>query len=234
MSNSRWTGARLLAAAAILTTAGALLLHLGLRAPAADRSAGSPGPRPRIVAAAGSPAPPASPPEGPNAVAGPSPSGHGAPGPPATDAASAPSEPARPTQPGTASAPGELPPPDSGPAADPIIQRALDRASTPDLPVRDEQRLLALGRTAWLGETARYTRVRIQAATARLDATPVAQPSPGTPQTHRPVATTGPVRAVVRAVVRLVWAGADPAGSFLDGRTATVLYTQNGESWNRI
>lgn len=129
------------------------------------------------------------------------------------------------------SGPSELPPPDSGPAADPIIQQALDRASAPDLPARDEQRLLALGRTAWLGETAGYTRVRIQAATARRDTTPVARTSPGTPQTHRPVATTGPVRAVVR----LVWAGADPAGTFLDGRTATVLYTQNGAgAWNRL
>ncbi|MGI5451379.1 hypothetical protein ACQEVM_37605 [Streptomyces sp. CA-243310] len=159
-------------------------------------------------------------------MAGPSPTGHGAPGQPAADAASAPAEPARPTQPGTASAPGELPPPDSGPAADPIIQRALDRASAPDLPARDEQRLLTLGRTAWLGETARYTRVRIQAATARRDTTPTPRTSTGRHQT--------PQKAPPRAVVRLVWAGADPAGTFLDGRTATVLYTQNGESWNRI
>ncbi|MEV6574865.1 hypothetical protein [Streptomyces sp. NPDC051577] len=151
---------------------------------------------------------------------GSSPTGHSAPGQPATDAASAPSEPARPTQSGAASGPGELPPPDSGPAADPIIQRALDRASAPDLTARDEQRLLVLGRTAWLGETAGYTRVRIQAATARRDTTPTPQAS-----------TTAPVRAVVR----LVWAGADPAGTFLDGRTATVNYTQNGAgAWNRI
>ncbi|MER6521824.1 MULTISPECIES: hypothetical protein [unclassified Streptomyces] len=153
-------------------------------------------------------------------MASPSPTGHGAPGQPAADAASAPSEPARPEQPGAASAPDELPPPDSGPAADPIIQRALDRVSAPDLPARDEQRLLTLGRTAWLGETARYARVRIQAATARRDTTPTPQASTGAP---------------VRAVVRLVWAGADPAGTFLDGRTATVLYTQNGAgAWNRI
>ncbi|MFF3431435.1 hypothetical protein [Streptomyces sp. NPDC002602] len=227
MNTSRWTGGRLLAAAAILTTAGTLLIHQGLRAPAADRSTGSPGPR--TVAIANAPASPASQPEARDAVAGPSPTGHGAPGQPAADAASAPSGPARPTQSGAASAPGELPPPDSGPAADPIIQRALDRASTPDLPARDEQRLLALGRAAWLGETAGYTRVRIQAATARRDTTPTPQAPTGTPQTHQQVAATPPVRAVVR----LVWAGADPAGTFLDGRTATVLYTRNGESWNR-
>ncbi|WP_053676728.1 hypothetical protein [Streptomyces sp. WM4235] len=229
MNTSRWTGGRLLAAAAILTTAGTLLLHLGLRTPTADRSARSPGPR--IVAAADSPAPPASPPEGRDAGAGSSPTGHGAPGPPAADAASAPSEPARPEQSGAASAPGELPPPDSGPAADPIIQQALDRAGAPDLPARDEQRLLTLGRAAWLGETAGYARVRIQAATARRDTTPPLRASTGTPQTHPQVAATPPVRAVVR----LVWAGADPAGTFLDGRTATVLYTQNGAgAWDRI
>ncbi|MBT2612734.1 hypothetical protein J7I97_32070 [Streptomyces sp. ISL-87] len=116
----------------------------------------------------------------------------------------------------------ELPPPGSGPAADPLIQQALDRASAPDLPAGDEQRLLALGRTAWLGETAGYTQVRIQAATARRDTTPTPT---GTPEQQTP--------ASVRAVVRLVWAGADRAGTFLDGRTATVHYTQNGESWNR-
>ncbi|MEU3315795.1 hypothetical protein ABZ743_24405 [Streptomyces sp. NPDC006662] len=112
----------------------------------------------------------------------------------------------------------ELPPPGSGPAADPIIQQVLDQASTPDLPPADERRLLELGRTAWTAETAGYTQVRIQAATARRDTT----------------AADGGERTQEQAVVRLVWAGADPAGTFLDGRTATLHYTQNGQgSWNR-
>ncbi|MFF4371497.1 hypothetical protein [Streptomyces sp. NPDC001594] len=112
----------------------------------------------------------------------------------------------------------ELPPPGSGPAADPIIQQALDQASTPDLPPDDEQRLLELGRTAWTAETTGYTQVRIQAATARRDTT----------------APAGGERTQVQAVVRLVWAGADPAGTFLDGRTAALHYTQNGQgSWKR-
>ncbi|WP_240801954.1 hypothetical protein [Streptomyces sp. A1136] len=114
----------------------------------------------------------------------------------------------------------ELPPPGSGPAADPLIQQALDQASTRDLPADEEQRLLDLGRTAWLGETAGYSQVRIQAATARRDNTPAVDPHAQHP---------------LRAVVRLVWAGADPAGTFLDGRTATVTFAQNGDrSWTRI
>lgn len=69
------------------------------------------------------------------------------------------------------------------------------------------------GRSAWQAETARYTRMRIQAVTARRE--------PGT--------TDGQVRAVVR----LVWAGADPAGTYLDNRPAALSYVQNGHQWNR-
>ncbi|MFG2753938.1 hypothetical protein [Streptomyces xanthophaeus] len=112
---------------------------------------------------------------------------------------------------------GELPPPGSGPAADPLIQQALDQASRADLPPDDERRLLDAARSAWLAETSAYTQVHIQAATARRD--------------------TGPGSAggtEVRAVVRLVWAGADPAGTLLDGRTAALYYTQTGDgSWKR-
>ncbi|MFD3328616.1 hypothetical protein [Streptomyces sp. NPDC058701] len=116
-----------------------------------------------------------------------------------------------------ASSASELPPPGSGPAADPIIQQSLDGASPPDLPSPDEKHLLAAGRTAWSAETAGYTQVRIQATTARREST-------------APAARGGREAAVVR----LVWAGADPAGTFLDGRTATVRYTRNGEgSWEQ-
>ncbi|MFF4429804.1 hypothetical protein ACFYZ4_11635 [Streptomyces sp. NPDC001513] len=116
--------------------------------------------------------------------------------------------------PGRLAATRELPPPGSGPAADPLIQQALDRASPPDLPPDIAQHLVSAGRTAWLAETAGYTQVRIQAATARRD-------------------TAAPTRRE-SAVVRLVWAGADRAGTFLDGRTAAVHFTQNEEgSWDR-
>ncbi|MER7828032.1 hypothetical protein ABTX85_36365 [Streptomyces sp. NPDC096097] len=104
----------------------------------------------------------------------------------------------------------ELPPPGEGPAADPLIQQALDLAGRPDLPPADEQHLVTAGRAAWPAETVRYTQVRIQAVTAR-----------------RETDSDG-------AVVRVVWAGADPAGTYLDGRTAALHYIRNGEgSWTR-
>ncbi|MGW6412296.1 hypothetical protein ACWF95_34595 [Streptomyces vinaceus] len=110
-----------------------------------------------------------------------------------------------------------MPHPGSGEAADRFIQQAMDDASRHDLPRTDEERLLRQGRAAWLAETAAYTQVRIQAATARRD------PENSTDTGGR-----------ARAVVRLVWAGADPAGTLLDGRTAAVHFTQNGDgSWNR-
>ncbi|MGW2994590.1 hypothetical protein ACWDA9_23435 [Streptomyces sp. NPDC001193] len=93
----------------------------------------------------------------------------------------------------------------------------MDDASRQDLALVDEELLLRQGRAAWLVETAEYTQVRIQAATARLD-----------------TASSTDTGGRAQAVVRLVWAGADPSGTFLDGRTAAVHFTQNGDgSWNR-
>ncbi|WP_327733390.1 hypothetical protein OG749_05425 [Streptomyces nojiriensis] len=112
--------------------------------------------------------------------------------------------------PGGATPASELPPPGEGPAADPLIQQALDRASRSDLPPADEQYLVTAGHAAWLAETVRYTQVRIQATTARRESD-----------------RDG-------AVVHLVWAGADPAGTYLDGRAAALHYIRNGEgSWTR-
>ncbi|MFD6181954.1 hypothetical protein [Streptomyces goshikiensis] len=94
----------------------------------------------------------------------------------------------------------------------------MDEASPRDLPPADEALLVRQGRAAWLAEAARYTRVRIQAVTARRD-TPTAADGGGPG----------------RAVVRLVWAGADPAGTFLDGRPGTVHFTRNGDgSWKQM
>ncbi|MER7467893.1 hypothetical protein [Streptomyces sp. NPDC097981] len=197
-------GGRPLAAAIALTAAGALLTYTGLHHPGPAQQA--------------APYQEAAPAAAPAASAGPalpSPSqaapGPGTPAVPATPKASR--EPDGPA-PQTSSTPGELPPPGSGPAADPLIQQALDRASSPDLAPDDERALLDAGRAAWLAETVGYTQVRIQAATARRN------PEPGDGQR--------------RAVVRLVWAGADPAGTLLDGRPAALLYAQNGNgSWKR-
>ncbi|MFI1154743.1 hypothetical protein [Streptomyces sp. NPDC020817] len=197
-------GGRPLAAALALATAGALLTYTGLHHTGPAQQAAP------YQEAAPAPAPAAS-----AGLALPSPS----------RAAASPGTQAVPTIPKASpqpdgpaprvnSTPGELPPPGSGPAAAPLIQRALDRVSSPDLAPDDERALLDAGRAAWLAETVGYTRVRIQAATARRN--------------------LNAADGQLGAVVRLVWAGADPAGTLLDGRPATLLYTQNGKgSWKR-
>lgn len=219
MNTPGWSGGRLLAVALLLTATGACLLYAGLGD--TTSAAGPLGPRTQ-GAASWHPAvrvtPSASPPGGqadPMASPEPQISRQNSPGSVPTPSVSGAISPAPVLR--------ELPPPGSGPAADPLIQQALDQASAPDLSPTAEQQVLALGRTAWLAETAGYKQVRIQAATARRD-TP--------PTTGAPSGAGG--RYTVLAVVRLVWAGADPAGTFMDGRTATVRFTQNGEgTWNR-
>ncbi|MFH9118538.1 hypothetical protein [Streptomyces globisporus] len=118
-----------------------------------------------------------------------------------------------------------LPPSMSGPTADPVVQRALDGAVPADLPTRIAHEVAELGVEVWLAEvtgrgrerwpdyfsdrgarTAFYTRVRVQATIGRKD--PV---GPG-------------------AAVHLVWAGAGPAGTFMDGRTATVRFIRDERS----
>ncbi|MET9669612.1 hypothetical protein ABZY19_30305 [Streptomyces sp. NPDC006475] len=137
--------------------------------------------------------------------------------------------PSRPASVGATPA-GALPPPGSGPAADPSVQRALERAMPRDLPAGLSSRLATLSRAVWAAEvtgigrqkwprhftqpaTAAYTRVRIQAAVARRDP-------------HQP--------GTKAAVVHLVWAGADPSGTYLDGRPATVRFTREGATWNPV
>ncbi|MEU9087493.1 hypothetical protein [Streptomyces sp. NPDC048357] len=205
-----WTGGRLVAAAIVLACAGSWLLSTGITRPTGStRSAAPAAVAPKVPAEA-------APASGTSQAA---PSGEGAVSALSSavpDASPRPSgtQPAGAAEPGGPAAASELPPPGSGPAADPLIQQALDQASPPDLPSATAQQLVSEGRTAWLAETAGYTQVRIQAATARRDtAAPAGQES---------------------AVVRLVWAGADRAGTFLDGRTAAVHFTHNGEgSWDR-
>ncbi|MFC9816069.1 hypothetical protein ACFVJM_28880 [Streptomyces virginiae] len=208
-TTSWWTGGRLLAAAVLLAGAGIWMLSTGLTPTTIEPTANSPGlaaptDRPEPAAPARPASSNASAPTMTPEVVTPSESPR-----PATAAATA-TSPSPAGSPGGAAPASELPPPGSGPAADPLIQQALDQASRPDLPPADEQHLVTAGRAAWLAETVRYTQVRIQAATAR--------------------------RAPDRdgAVVRLVWAGADPAGTYLDGRTAALHYIRNGEgSWTR-
>jgi hypothetical protein len=123
-----------------------------------------------------------------------------------------------------------LPPAGSGPAADGQVQRALDQAVPQDLSPALSRQLAALGRRVWLAEVtgagrvawpayfsgrsadAVYSQVRVQAVIARQEN----------------LGARG-------AVVRLVWAGADPSGSYLEDRTATVHLTRQGDgSWEPV
>lgn len=153
---------------------------------------------------------------------------------PAADAgppvAKGPAEPVHGSASPSAPAPEEvLPEPGAGPRADPLIQAALERAVPADLAPADEQRLTTLGRAVWLAEitgadrtkwpgyfpdpgmTSGYSRVRIQGLIARRD-----------------------TKHQTDAVVHLVWAGADPSGTFLDGRTATLRFTRQEGTWTPV
>ncbi|MFD4972795.1 hypothetical protein [Streptomyces sp. NPDC058424] len=144
-----------------------------------------------------------------------------APGRPTPEAAHHNSEAAGSRQPARAS---ELPPHGEGPAGDAAIQKALEAAWPADLPAGDERWLLAagrdllradatgIGRAKWpdvfpdsgrgLAPAFATARFRIQAAIARRD------------------------RADDRAVVHLVWAGADRGGTFTDGRISDWCFTR--------
>ncbi|MFD6297613.1 hypothetical protein ACFWFU_22645 [Streptomyces sp. NPDC060235] len=127
-----------------------------------------------------------------------------------------------------------LPPHGGGPAGDRAVQHALETAWPADLSPVDEQRLRVLGasllradatgvgRSRWprLFDSAEQAiapafataRFRVQAVIARRD---------------------GPAG---RAVVHLVWAGADRGGSFTDGRITDLQFvrsvTKGGARWS--
>ncbi|MFJ8870547.1 hypothetical protein ACIRD6_32945 [Streptomyces sp. NPDC102473] len=77
--------------------------------------------------------------------------------------------------------------------------------------------LTGAGRSKWPDyfpdspSAAVYSRVRIQALIARRDDSDQAD-----------------------AVVHLVWAGADPAGTFMDGRTAILRFTRQAGAWTPV
>jgi hypothetical protein len=124
-------------------------------------------------------------------------------------------------QPASASA---LPPHGEGVAGDAVIQKSLEDAWPADLAADDERKLLAAGRgllradatgvgrakwTALFGDPDRAiapafatARFRIQAAIARRDGSPN------------------------RAVVHLVWAGADRGGTYTDRRITDWYFTR--------
>ncbi|MCQ4214584.1 hypothetical protein [Streptomyces longispororuber] len=118
----------------------------------------------------------------------------------------------------------DLPPRGEGMAGDRAIRRLLNRSWPADLPAGQARTLVALGRKVLLADLTglgrrsfptafptpagrpgavapAFTRIRIQAAIARKD--------PAAP---------------ARAVVHLVWAGADRGGTYTDGRLTDLTF----------
>ncbi|MEU8893696.1 hypothetical protein [Streptomyces sp. NPDC048442] len=180
----------------MLLAAGVVLAMLGVILLREPAPQAPPAPRPQAVTPSGAP----------RGVGIPAPAGAGATG---RTAATEPSAPG--------AGPGVLPAPGEGPQGDWAVQRVLRAAVADDLPPRTARLLAGLGRAVLVAETTgrgrhlwparfppgqpvkAFTRVRIQAAAARAD-------GPG------------------RAAVHLVWAGADPAGTYRDGRPATLRF----------
>ncbi|MDG4859304.1 hypothetical protein P8605_14240 [Streptomyces sp. T-3] len=120
----------------------------------------------------------------------------------------------------------ELPPRGEGRTGDRAIQNVLEQTWPKDLPPAAEQELLAAGRALLLADTTgvgrdkwptvfgspregdagvvapAFSRLRVQAAIARRSTRPG------------------------RAVVHLVWAGADRGGTYADGRISDFVFTQ--------
>ncbi|TLS45765.1 hypothetical protein FE633_13465 [Streptomyces montanus] len=141
-------------------------------------------------------------------------------------AASSPSDhkPTDSTPPGQAALESVLPPHGEGAAGDQAIQKALEAAWPADLPAGDERQLLTagrallradatgIGRANWpalfpsrkqaVAPAFATSRFRIQAAIARRD------------------------RSSAKAVVHLVWAGADRGGTYTDGRITDLHFTR--------
>ncbi|MGW8767852.1 hypothetical protein ACWGN5_35810 [Streptomyces sp. NPDC055815] len=125
--------------------------------------------------------------------------------------------------------PSDRPVSGDGPAGDYAIQRLLDRSTPTDLPPTTARHLARLATRVWIAETtgtgratwpayfngndlrAPYHDVRVQAAIAHQAGQPAG-----------------------RAEVRLVWAGADAAGEFRDGRTAHVLLELHHNEWEPV
>ncbi|MFH8737587.1 hypothetical protein [Streptomyces sp. NPDC017964] len=126
-----------------------------------------------------------------------------------------------------------MPPRGEGRAGDRQIQEVLERSWPADLPKRQAADLVSVGRAVLIADVTgvgrdrfptafpahsgplvapAFSRVRIQAAIARKDTMPG------------------------RAVVHLVWAGADRGGTYTDGRLADLTFNhrQGDAAWTPL
>ncbi|MFF0794713.1 hypothetical protein [Streptomyces spiralis] len=117
-----------------------------------------------------------------------------------------------------------LPPHGEGPAGDGAIQKALEAAWPADLSAGDEQQLLAAGRALVRADATGYGRARW----------PGVFPSAGRGLAPAFAAGRFRIQAAIargdagagRAVVHLVWAGAERGGTYTDGRITDFYFTR--------
>ncbi|MGW1728544.1 hypothetical protein ACWCQK_37380 [Streptomyces sp. NPDC002306] len=130
------------------------------------------------------------------------------------------------TAPATATATGasQLPPQGENAAGDAVIQTALEAAWPADLPAHDEVQLLAAGRDLLRADATGFGRGRWPGVFA--SAGQVLAPAFGSGRFRVQAAIARRDGGPDRAVVHLVWAGADRGGTFTDGRIADWHFTR--------
>ncbi|MFJ1839816.1 hypothetical protein ACIOJ9_38905 [Streptomyces sp. NPDC088175] len=118
-----------------------------------------------------------------------------------------------PTRSGAAS---ELSPRGEGPVGDAAVQEVLEASWPRDLPAGDERQLLAAGRGLLRADATGAGRAKWPGVFP--DSGQVVAPAFGSGRFRVQAAIARRDGAVGRAVVHLVWAGADRGGTFADGR----------------
>ncbi|WP_372350894.1 hypothetical protein [Streptomyces sp. KL116D] len=119
----------------------------------------------------------------------------------------------------------ELPPRGEGVAGDRAIQQLLDRAWPADLPAEQARPLVTLGRTVLLADLTGLHRAEFPTAfpTAAATGTAVVRPAFSRIRIQAAIARRDPA-VPGRAIVHLVWAGADRGGTYTDGRLTDLTF----------
>ncbi|MFI9040914.1 hypothetical protein [Streptomyces sp. NPDC053726] len=126
--------------------------------------------------------------------------------------------------PAQSAAASELPPHGEGPAGDAAVQEALDGSWPRDLPAGDERQLLAAGRDLLRADATGIGRAKRPGVFPGSDQG--VAPAFGTARFRIQAAIARRDGADDRAVVHLVWAGADRGGTFTDGRITDWYFTR--------